>query len=78
MPRGERYQRVADRTSLLAPIFDGLRGKLLLVRPDRYIVGVFSVEEEARFAESYRDILGLGPGSSKLASLPIIESRSPR
>ena len=78
MPRGERYQGVADGTNLLAPVFDGLRGKLLLLRPDRTIAGVFSVEEEAGFAESYRKILGLGPGSPKLASLPIIESRSPR
>jgi len=72
LTRAERYRCVADGTNLLAPIFAGLGDKLLLLRPDRYVAGVFSVDEEPRFAQCYRETLRLDAASGELAGPPDI------
>jgi 3-(3-hydroxy-phenyl)propionate hydroxylase len=48
---------VADLDGLLDPLVGRLRGAVLLVRPDRFVLGVLRPPEEARFAEAVRSAL---------------------
>jgi 3-(3-hydroxy-phenyl)propionate hydroxylase len=54
-PRG--YRSVVDHDNALALLLDHYRGKIILLRPDRYVAGVFSGEEETGFAERYARLL---------------------
>lgn len=48
----------ADRSGALAPMLKNHAGKMILVRPDRYIAGVFAPEDEFGFAEIFGKLLG--------------------
>jgi 3-(3-hydroxy-phenyl)propionate hydroxylase len=48
-----------DSADVLAPTLTPHRGKVLLVRPDRYIAGVFAPGNEVAFAECYATRLGV-------------------
>jgi 3-(3-hydroxy-phenyl)propionate hydroxylase len=49
---------VADADGLLAEQLDALRGKVVLVRPDRYIAGAFGPADERTFAAALERGLG--------------------
>jgi 3-(3-hydroxy-phenyl)propionate hydroxylase len=51
------YRSVVDHHNALALLLDDYRGKIILLRPDRYVAGVFSGKEEAGFAERYARLL---------------------
>ena len=51
---------VADADGLLEPVLGDQRGRLLLLRPDRFILGVFDPAEEDVFVARIRDALGSG------------------
>ncbi|HLQ27537.1 MAG TPA: bifunctional 3-(3-hydroxy-phenyl)propionate/3-hydroxycinnamic acid hydroxylase [Acidiferrobacterales bacterium] len=57
VPPGSRYRSVVDHDNVLASLLDDYRGKIILLRPDRYVAGVFSGEEEAGFADRYARLL---------------------
>ena len=51
------YRSVVDHDNALASLLDDYRGKIILLRPDRYVAGVFSGEEEGGFADRYARLL---------------------
>ena len=48
----------ADADGLLDPVLGDQRGRLVLLRPDRFVLGVFDPADEERFAAAVRDALG--------------------
>ena len=51
---------VADADGLLESVLGGQRGRLMLLRPDHFIMGVFDPAEEDVFVAGVRDALGSG------------------
>ena len=51
---------VADADGLLEPVLGDQRGRLMLLRPDRFVLGVFDPADEEAFAAEVRDALGGG------------------
>ena len=51
---------VADADGLLEPVLGDQRGRLLLLRPDRFVLGVFDPADEEAFVASVRKALGGG------------------
>lgn len=51
---------VADADGLLEPVLGDQRGRLMLLRPDRFVLGVFDPVEEEAFVAQVRDALGGG------------------
>ena len=56
-PNG-RVRSVVDAADALAPMLHDYAGKIMLVRPDRYVAGAFAVDDEFEFADAYRKLLG--------------------
>ena len=48
----------ADADGLLEPVLGDQRGRLVLLRPDRFVLGVFDPADEKRFAAAVREALG--------------------
>lgn len=58
---------VADADGLLAEQLAQMRGRIVLVRPDRFVVGAFAPDEEFNFAGEFERLLGTTPQSSTVA-----------
>jgi 3-(3-hydroxy-phenyl)propionate hydroxylase len=56
--RGTQFDGVADFTGALAEQLGDVRGRLVLVRPDRIVAGAFLPSEEARFTDRLKQLLG--------------------
>jgi 3-(3-hydroxy-phenyl)propionate hydroxylase len=65
--RSARCAAVADADGLLAEQLARLRGRIVLVRPDRFVVGAFAPNEEVAFAGELERLLGTASRSSTVA-----------
>jgi 3-(3-hydroxy-phenyl)propionate hydroxylase len=63
------WQAVADLDGLLQSQLGAITGRLMLVRPDRFIAGVFECAAEAEFAERFESMLGsIDPTDSHIST----------
>lgn len=73
-PARDDYQVVADTKNALIPLMESHKGKIMLIRPDRYIAGIFDVNEESQFAERYASILGIAVSDPSVAASALFQS----
>ena len=57
---GVNHRRVVDTAGAIAVVRAAARGRFMLLRPDRYVAGVFSGADEAAFARQFRRLLNGG------------------
>ncbi len=48
---------VRDAEGVLAPVFKGRDGRIVLIRPDRYAAGAFTADEAPAFAEALENLI---------------------
>jgi 3-(3-hydroxy-phenyl)propionate hydroxylase len=63
-PDSPRLHTVRDRDGVLAGPLAAHAGRILLMRPDRYIAGTFRPRDEERFAFAYATRLGIGQSAT--------------
>jgi 3-(3-hydroxy-phenyl)propionate hydroxylase len=62
---GPNYRRVIDTAHGMGALRGSLLGKFILLRPDRYVAGVFHGAEEATFADRFRRLLDGHSGKTR-------------
>jgi 3-(3-hydroxy-phenyl)propionate hydroxylase len=51
---------VRDAQGALAAVLAGREGRIVLLRPDRYVAGAFAADEAAAFAEALENLIDRG------------------
>jgi 3-(3-hydroxy-phenyl)propionate hydroxylase len=65
---GTQFSGIADFTGALTEQLGQVRGRFVLVRPDRIVAGTFTPSEEARFTDRLTQLLGAAAGMPELKS----------
>ncbi|HYC81343.1 MAG TPA: hypothetical protein VEB65_06125, partial [Solirubrobacterales bacterium] len=76
-PRPAEPPMYADLDDLLAEPLSDCRGQVLLVRPDRFVVGAFAPADEEAFVAAWHR-LGLGVPEGEPASVPDLQREKTR
>jgi 3-(3-hydroxy-phenyl)propionate hydroxylase len=57
---GDGIELLRDAQGALAPVFKGRKGRIVLLRPDRYAAGAFAADDAAAFAASLENLIDRG------------------